>query len=126
MASVGTFIGWVKDRFAEIKTKMAEEQTARLLEYAPKMLNLAYSERTFQNHTFNLADSYVWVVYYNGIPQGSGYLWNNRIATQDANFHHTKINGRSLASTFITRYVDRKSTRLNSSHSAKSRMPSSA
>ena len=56
---------------------MAEEQTARLLEYAPKMLNLAYSERTFQNDTFNLADSYVWVVYYNGIPQGSGYLDDN-------------------------------------------------
>lgn len=71
----------------EIKKQMAEEQTKRLLEYAPKMLNLAYSERTFKNDTFNLADSYVWVVYYNGVPKGSGYLWNERVASQDANYH---------------------------------------
>ena len=89
----------------ELKKAMAEEQTKRLLKYAPKMLNLAYNERTFRNDTFNLADSYVWVVYYNGVPQGSGYLWNGRVATQDANYHHTKVNGRVLAQTFVTRYV---------------------
>mgnify|MGYP003407334765 FL=1 len=89
----------------ELKKAMAEEQTKRLLEYAPKMLNLAYNERTFRNDTFNLADSYVWVVYYNGVPQGSGYLWNGRVATQDANYHHTKVNGRVLAQAFVTRYV---------------------
>ena len=89
----------------ELKKAMAEEQTKRLLKYAPKMLNMAYNERTFRNDTFNLADSYVWVVYYNGVPQGSGYLWNGRVATQDANYHHTKVNGRVLAQAFVTRYV---------------------
>lgn len=89
----------------ELKKQMAEEQTRRLLEYAPKMLNIAYSERTFKNDTFNLADSYIWVVYYNGVPKGSGYLWNARVASQDANYHHTDVNGRQLAQTFITRYT---------------------
>ena len=88
----------------ELKKLATEEQTKRLLEYAPKMLNQAYNERTFSNDTFNLADSYVWVVYYKGVPQGSGYLWNNRVATLDADYHHTKINGRQLAQEFAYKY----------------------
>ena len=88
----------------ELKKLATEEQTKRLLEYAPKMLNQAYNERTFSNDTFNLADSYVWIVYYKGVPQGSGYLSNNRVATLDADYHHTKINGRKLAQEFVYKY----------------------
>jgi len=86
-------------------SKIAEEQTARLVEYAPLMLSKAYNQRTFHNDTWNLSDSYVWVVYYKGEIKGSGYLWNSRSATNDVRYHHTKINGRKLAEEFISTYT---------------------
>ena len=58
----------------------------------------------FDNRTANLADSYVWAVYFMGKIQGSGYLWNNREATTESIYHHTKINGRKLAEEFVKRY----------------------
>jgi hypothetical protein len=86
-------------------SKMADEQTARLLEYAPLMLAKAYNQKTFNNDTWNLADSYVWVVYYHGAVKGSGFLWNSRIASSDVRYHHTKVNGRKLAESFIATYA---------------------
>lgn len=85
-------------------TAFTDKQTAKLLEYAPLQLANAYNGRGFKNDTWNLADSYVWVVYYKGVVQGSGYLWNNRVAQKDSDFHKTKVNGRKLAETFISQY----------------------
>lgn len=96
----------LKNRFAkEYKQKAIDVQTNMLLAYAPKELKKAYEGRTFKNDTMNLADSYVWVVYYNGVVKGSGYLWVGRTAQTDSKFHGTKINGRRLAQEFISRYV---------------------
>ena len=96
----------LKNRFAkEYKQKAIDVQTNMILDYAPKELKKAYEGRTFRNDTMNLADSYVWVVYYNGIVKGSGYLWAGRTAQTDSKFHGTKINGRRLAQEFINRYV---------------------
>ena len=88
----------------EMFNAIASKQTAKLLEYAPLQLANAYNNRSFKNRTANLADSYVWAVYFMGKIQGSGYLWNNRAATTESIYHHTKINGRKLADEFIKRY----------------------
>ena len=50
--------------------------------------------------------------------QGQGYLVNDEMSVPkaDGNRHYE----------LVKEWLDRKSTRLNSSHSAKSRMPSSA
>lgn len=85
-------------------SRLANRQTEKLLEYAPLMLKNSFNQKTFKSRTWNLADSYVWVVYYNGEVKGSGYLWNSRFASKDADFHHTKINGRNLAQSFINTY----------------------
>ena len=82
----------LRNRFAkEYKQRAIDIQTNMLLDYAPKALKKAYEGRTFKNDTMNLADSYVWVVYYNGIVKGSGYLWAGRSAQTDSNFHGTKM-----------------------------------
>ena len=95
----------MRNRFAkEYKNKAVEVQTNILLDYAPKMLDKAYLGREFKNDTWNLADSYVWVVYYKGEVKGSGYLWNEKVATTDADFHKTKVNGRRLARNFANTY----------------------
>ena len=95
-------------KLKQTKQKMfdiiSSKQTAKLLEYAPLQLANAYNNRSFTNRTANLADSYVWAVYFMGKIQGSGYLWNNREATTESIYHHTKINGRKLAEEFVKRY----------------------
>ena len=92
-------------KLKQTKQKMfdiiSSKQTAKLLGYAPLQLANAYNNRSFKNRTANLADSYVWAVYFMGKIQGSGYLWNNREATTESIYHHTKINRRKLADEFI-------------------------
>jgi len=96
----------LRNRFAkEYKQRSIDVQTNMLLEYAPEMLQRAYDDKTFRNDTWNLADSYVWVVFYDGVVKGSGFLWNNKMADRDSNYHKGKVNGRSLASTFIKSYT---------------------
>lgn len=89
----------------------SERHTRKLVEYAPLILKNAYNRRNFSNKTWNLADSYVWAVYYRGEVKGSGYLWNGRAASADSVLHEysaTKrvpVNGRKLAEEFVASYV---------------------
>lgn len=89
------------------KQKAVELQTKMLLDYAPRKLKEAYEGRTFQNRTFNLADSYVWVVYYNGVIEGSGFLWNGSVAQGKSKFHGQEIDGREMARLFTEQYSPR-------------------
>lgn len=103
---MATNFNGLRNRFAKVyKQKAIDVQTQMIINYAPKALNKAYQDRTFRNKTMNLADSYVWVVYYRGIPKKSGYLWGARAAQTDSVYHHTKVNGRKLAETFISSYA---------------------
>lgn len=88
----------------EYKKKAIEVQTNMLLNYAPSALTKAYETRSFNNRTWNLADSYVWAVYYKGGIKGSGYLWNVNKAQTDSTYKSQKINGRKLASEFASSY----------------------
>ncbi len=98
------YIGLHKRFGKDYKRKAVDAQTKMLIKYASDKLNHAYMTRGFRNRTFNLADSYVWAVYYHGSLQGSGYLWNSRVATTDSTFHNTKVNGRKLAMEFTDKY----------------------
>lgn len=89
-----------KNLFAEL----VEEQTLRLIEYAPQILRKAYAESTFRDDTFNLADSYVWAVYYNGKLEGKGYLWKGDKADRPAKYHGIDVYGRQLATAFANLY----------------------
>ena len=93
----------LRERFAkEYKQRSIDVQTNMLLEYAPKMLKKAYQNSTFINRTFNLADSYVWIVYYKGEVKGSGFLWNSKRANANSEYNAQKIDGRALASNFVS------------------------
>lgn len=94
----------LKEIREQLFANAVEDQTKRLLEYAPLILKKAYNEKTFKNDKWNLADSYVWVVYYDGDVMGSGYLWNSKVATSESVFHKKKIDGRKLADKFVNNY----------------------
>lgn len=66
----------------ELFDRLAGEQTQRLIAYAPELLKKAYSESGFTDQTYNLADSYIWAVFYQGNLQGSGYLYPYQMATK--------------------------------------------
>lgn len=89
----------------KIFNRMAELQTERLCEYAPEALSKAYEQRSFQNDTMNLADSYVWAVYYKGVLKKSGYLWDSVTATTPSKYHGEDVNGRQLADEFVEKYT---------------------
>lgn len=50
------------------------EQTRRLVQYAKKELYEMIVTRQFHSQTFNLADSYVWAVYFDGKEQEHGFV----------------------------------------------------
>lgn len=93
----------------EVRKKLfsmaVERQTQKLLEYAPLMLKKAFNTKTFTRRTWNLADSYLWIVYYKGEIKGSGFLWNSRFASKDSIYHDQKVNGRKIAQNFINSFV---------------------
>lgn len=97
------------DGLDEIRKKLfsqlAEEQTHRLIEYAPRLLKKAYSESLFTNQTYNLADSYVWAVYYNGVLKDSGYMYAAEVASEPSFYHGDEVHGRALAASFVNKYV---------------------
>lgn len=95
----------LRNRFAkEYKQKAINVQTNMLLEYAPVMLKKAYQNSTFKNRTYNLADSYIWVVYYKGKVKGSGYLWGGKRAVVNSTYGTQSVDGRRLANDFIDLY----------------------
>lgn len=83
--------------------RLVNEQTARLIEYAKKEIVAMANTHRFTNRTYNLEDSFVWSVYYNGKSKGNGY-YGAKQATTNAVFHGKKINGRKLANEFARGY----------------------
>lgn len=104
MASMDIKYSWEGVR-KEIFNQLADVQTERLCEYAPKMLERAYKQRDFSNDTYNLADSYVWAVYYKGKLADSGYLWQGATASVPAKYHGQDVEGRKLANEFVDGYT---------------------
>ena len=79
------------------------EQTKRLCRYAESELYEMIVSHTFHSRTFNLADSYVWAVYYNKKEQGHGYV-GVKMASKDAKFHGRDIDGRKEAKEFLSKF----------------------
>lgn len=104
MASMDIKYNWKGVR-REIFDRMAELQTERLCEYAPTILKKAYARKDFIDDTYNLADSYIWAVYYKRKLADSGYLWDTPSATKPAKYHGQDVKGRELADEFISGYT---------------------
>lgn len=89
----------------ELFDRLAGEQTQRLIAYAPELLKKAYSESGFTDQTYNLADSYIWAVFYQGNLKGSGYLYPYQMATKNSKYHGKLTDGRKLADEFLANYT---------------------
>lgn len=93
----------------KILNRYAEEQTNRLIMYAQKELDRIVLSREFNDRTHNLADSYVWCVYYQGKRKGTGTYGNKQARTQSLLHEYSPemrvpVNGRKIANEFAKSY----------------------
>ena len=92
-----------------IFNRIAEEQTKRLIEYAETEIVNIVESKSFDNRTFNLSDSYVWCVFYNGKRKGYG-TYGRKQARKKSLLHEyspqisVPVNGRKLANDFAKAY----------------------
>lgn len=82
---------------------LVKEQTARLIKYAKEEIVEMANTHAFKNRTYNLEDSFVWSVFYNGKSEGCGYYGAKQAKTNSL-FHGRKIDGRKLATAFVKGY----------------------
>ena len=89
--------------------RIADEQTERLKAYAAsEIVNIVLS-KAFDDRTKNLADSYVWCVYFQGKRKGSG-TYGKKGATKTSLLHEfspemsVPVDGRKAANEFVKAY----------------------
>lgn len=93
----------------QILDAIVPEQTKRLVEYAKEEIYEMIATRDFHSRTFNLADSYVWAVYYNGKEQEHGFV-GGKMATSKSYLHEysksqrVEVDGRKTAQEFLNYY----------------------
>lgn len=96
---------------AKIKKALVEEQTKRLIIYADNELRKMVESHEFWNKTYNLEDSYVWAVFYNGKKEKHGF-YSNKVANKTSILHEwgskekqKTVNGRKAARDFVNGYT---------------------
>lgn len=104
-----TRVKFDKERLRKMIMKnVVDEQTRRLLAYAREELYEMIATRDFMSRTFNLADSYVWAVYYDGAEKGHGYI-GAKMANEKSLLHEWSkdpskripVDGRKEAAAFL-------------------------
>lgn len=104
-----TRVKFDKEKYKKMVLKKAiEEQTRRLVAYAESELYKMIATHEFVNRTFNLADSYVWAVYYDKKREGYGFQGAKR-ATEKSYLHEWSknpipVDGRESAMAFLERF----------------------
>lgn len=100
-----------KTFYDNIMKNVVREQTARLIAYAKEELYEMIVSKTFKSRTFNLADSYVYAVYYDGKEQAHGYV-GAKMASSNSFLHEWSkdsskripVDGRKEATEFLTKF----------------------
>lgn len=90
-------------------SKILIEQTKRLEKYAQKELSAMATNHTFQNKTYNLQDSLVWGVFFEGHLRSYGFYGSGK-ASEPSFLHEwgrnpSAVFGRAEANAFITSYT---------------------
>lgn len=93
---------------AVVLKKAIALQTERLLAYAREELYEMIVMREFHSRTFNLADSYVWAVFYNKVKKGHGVV-GAKLASKKSFLHEWSktpipVDGRRAAMDFLKRF----------------------
>ena len=92
-----------------IYNRVANEQTQRLIAYAKEEIVRIVETKEFKNRTFNLADSYLWCVFFNGQRKGFG-VYGRKQARKTSLLHEYSpdisepVDGRKLAMEFAKAY----------------------
>ena len=90
--------------------QVAEEQTARLIEYAKEEIIRIVESKGFDNRTANLTDSYLWCVFFDGKRKGFG-TYGRKQAKESSLLHEyspdisVEVQGRKLANDFKNAYT---------------------
>lgn len=101
-----THIRFAKETLRKNMMKnVVEEQTRRLIAYAREELYEMIVTREFHSRTFNLADSYVWAVFYNKVKKGHGVV-GAKLASKKSFLHEWSktpipVDGRRAAMDFL-------------------------
>lgn len=92
----------------DYRNMLISEQTKACLIFAEKMLLTAYYTKGFNNKLYNLADSYVALVYYKGKIIPNGKIYNNKVESSKKKYvdrtTNTEMSGRQAAERFIKQY----------------------
>jgi len=93
-----------------VLTSYVKKQTKLLEEYADKELSAMATSHEFKNQTYNLQDSLVWIVYFNGEKRSYGFYGGGR-AEENSYLHAWEkkdnmipVNGRQSAQQFVDTY----------------------
>lgn len=93
-----------------IYNQVAKEQTERLIEYAKDEIIRIVATREFDDRTHNLADSYLWCVFFNGNRKGFG-VYGRKQARKKSLLHEyspdmsVPVDGRKIANDFGRTYT---------------------
>lgn len=93
----------------EVLNKIVIEQTKRLEKYAEQELSMMARTHAFKNRTYNLEDSLVWCVYYNGELRSYGFYGGKRASTVSYLHEYGRnpipVDGRANADMFPQMYT---------------------
>lgn len=93
----------------ELFDAAVKNKTEYLIKYAKETLKKAYDESEYTDREKNLADSYVWIVYFNGKEEKHGFLYDSPQSNQPNRKTATNEyeRGRDVAEEFVREYIPR-------------------
>ena len=89
--------------FAKVREQLVNNTLDDMCKKGAELMNKAYDERKWQNRTFNLKDSFGWVVYNNGSEYKRGYIGDAQ-ATGSKKIYGEEIKGREVLDEFVKSY----------------------
>ena len=89
--------------FAKVKERLVSNTLEDMCIKGDELMNKAYNERQWQNRTFNLKDSFGWVVYSNGSEYKRGYIGDAQ-ATSSKKIYGEEMKGRETLDEFVKTY----------------------
>jgi hypothetical protein len=90
--------------FAKVKEQLVDNTLEDMCSYGDELMRQAYENRSWKNKTFNLKDSFGWVVYNNGNEYRHGYIGNEQ-STGSKKIYGEEMKGRGVLDSFIKDYA---------------------
>lgn len=89
--------------FAKVKAQLISNTLEDMCAYGASLMNKAYEDRKWKNRTFNLKDSFGWVVYSDGNIYKRGTI-GDVAATTTKKIYGEELSGRDVLIDFVNNY----------------------